>query len=222
MFFEEELLPISGLQHLAFCERQCALIHLERVWEENIFTSEGRILHEKAHTEEVEIRDGIRIARSLPLKSISYGLVGIADVVEFHPTSSREGVVLSGLAGSWLPYPVEYKRGRRKKDSCDKIQLCSQALCLEEMLNVDIPEGALFYGKSRRRLIVSIDKKLRNLTLDFIKKFRNLLAEGVTPKGDYGPKCDSCSLKEICLPQIKKSSSSLSRYLNSFFEEEDC
>jgi CRISPR-associated exonuclease Cas4 len=149
-------------------------------------------------------------------------LVGIADVVEFHPTSSREGVVLSGLAGSWLPYPVEYKRGRRKKDSCDKIQLCSQALCLEEMLNVDIPEGALFYGKSRRRLIVSIDKKLRNLTLDFIKKFRNLLAEGVTPKGDYGPKCDSCSLKEICLPLIKKSSSSLSRYLNSFFEEEDC
>lgn len=220
MFSEDELLPISGLQHLSFCERQCALIHLEQLWAENVLTSEGRILHEKPHEENSEARDGVIVSRSLPLRSLKYGLVGVADVVEFHATSLENmGIVLPGIEGRWIPYPVEYKRGRRKKGSCDEVQLCAQVLCLEEMLKVGVPEGALFYGKIRRRVIVSMDHKLRQSTIELTKKFRDLISREVTPKGDYGPKCESCSLKDLCLPQLKSSSVSMSRYLKSFFEE---
>ncbi len=219
MFSEDELLPISGLQHLAFCERQCALIHIERLWQENVLTSEGRILHEKAHEEFDDYRSGVRVCRSLPLCSLLHGLFGVADVVEYYPSSrAKEGVQLPGLSGLWDPYPVEYKRGRKKKGPYDEVQLCAQALCLEEMLQVKIPEGALFYGSTRRREIVAFDDKLRQKTVELVERFRSLLLRGITPKADYGPKCKSCSLKDLCLPQLKGSS--VSRYLSSFFEEE--
>lgn len=222
MFSEAELLPISGLQHLVFCRRQCALIHVEQQWAENRFTSEGRVLHEKAHEEEIEARNGVRISRSIPLRSLEYGLVGIADVVEFHRVLSEqhEGACLPGISGRWGPYPVEYKRGRKKKDNCDEVQLCAQALCLEEMLGVKVFEGSLYYGKVRRRTVVPIDGQLRKETIRLVQEFRELVMRGITPEALEGPKCEHCSLRDVCLPQMRTSQRSLSRYLNSFFDEE--
>lgn len=136
MFSEDDLLMLSALQHLSFCPRQCALIHIEQIWAENVFTAEGRVMHERAHDEDRrETRAGVRVERGMPLRSLKLGLIGKADVVEFH----------SGLGGKgWTPFPVEYKRGKPKVDDCDKVQLCAQALCLEEMLGVAVPAGALF------------------------------------------------------------------------------
>jgi len=139
-YTEDDLIPISALQHFVFCERQCALIHIEQAWTENRLTAEGRLLHERVHDQGGESRAGVRIERGLPLRSLRLGLVGVADVVEFHPLSE----------GGWRPFPVEYKRGKPKRNACDEIQVCAQALCLEEMLGVRIPAGALFYGKTHR------------------------------------------------------------------------
>ena len=137
MYTEDDLLPLSGLQHLLFCERQCALIHIEQAWAENRFTAEGRIMHERVHKEDRESRGDIRVEYSMPLRSLRLGLIAKADVVEFHRNR--------GLSdGKWIPFPVEYKRGKPKKDNADKVQLCAQALCLEEMLDVEVTSGALF------------------------------------------------------------------------------
>ncbi len=141
IYSEDDLFMISALQHYAFCPRQCALIHIEQAWLENRWTAEGRILHERVHEQEGESRAGVRIERGLPLRSLRLGLVGVADVVEFHP--------LPG--GGWQLFPVEYKRGKPKPDHCDEVQLCAQAMCLEEMMGVEVSQGALFYGKTRHR-----------------------------------------------------------------------
>jgi len=147
MYTEDDLLPLSGLQHLLFCERQCALIHIEQAWAENLLTAEGRIMHERVHEADRESRGEVRIEYSMPLRSLRLGLIAKADVVEFHRKLDP------GEKGSskWLPFPVEYKRGKPKKENYDKVQLCAQAMCLEEMLDVQIPEGAIFYGRTRRR-----------------------------------------------------------------------
>ena len=141
-YTEDDLLPLSGLQHLLFCERQCALIHIEQVWAENVLTAEGRIMHERVHEEGKESRGDVRIEFGMPLRSLRLGLIAKADVVEFH----RDREYPDDL---WRPFPVEYKRGKPKKGNFDKVQLCGQAMCLEEMLDVEIPAGALFYGKTR-------------------------------------------------------------------------
>lgn len=186
-----DLLPISALQHLLYCDRQCALIHTERLWEENHFTAEGRVLHERAHDGPSESRPGVRIARGLTLVSHRLGLWGQADVVEFH----RDGTVL----------PIEYKRGKPKAHRADEVQLCAQALCLEESQSVEIPQGFLFYGKTHRRTEVPFDPALRNLTLNLITQLRNLLASGQTPPPVFeSKKCSACSLIEVCLPRISK------------------
>ena len=140
-YSEDDLIMISALQHFAFCPRQCALIHIEQVWTESGLTAEGRIMHEKVHEEQRESRGAVRIECGIPLRSLRLGLIGKADVVEFHRIGK----------GVWQPFPVEYKRGKPKPDHCDKVQLCAQAMCLEEMLSVPVPEGALFYGRTRRR-----------------------------------------------------------------------
>jgi CRISPR-associated exonuclease Cas4 len=149
-YIEEDLIMISALQHLAFCPRQCALIHVEQMWQESGLTAEGRILHERVHEQEGESRAGVRIERGLPLRSLRLGLVGVADVVEFHP--------LPG--GGWRPFPVEYKRGKPKPDRCDEVQLCAQAMCLEEMMEVEVPQGSLFYGKTRHRHDVAFNENV--------------------------------------------------------------
>jgi len=183
-----ESLPISALQHLLYCERQCALIHLEQEWTENRFTAEGRVLHERAHEGPDESRLGIRITRGLPVASTTHRLHGVCDVVEFH----RDGRVI----------PVEYKRGKPKDHRADEVQLCAQALCLEETLTCSIPEGFLFYGKPRRRTIVPFDEALRALVQDAAVRLHQMLQAATLPPPEFEKKkCGACSLLEICLPR---------------------
>jgi len=207
---QDNLIQLSALQHYIFCPRQCALIHIEQVWTENIFTAEGRLMHERAHEGGSETRGDVRTDRALAIRSLRLGLSGIADVVEFHRQSD----------GSWLPFPVEYKLGRPKADDCDQVQLCAQALCLEEMLNVAIPSGALFYGKTRRRLDVAFDARLRDKTEKTAENVRALFEAGETPEAVYAKKCDSCSLLAQCLPKTMGKKRSVKRYMAGALEKE--
>lgn len=197
-----------------FCERQCALIHIEGLWAENVLTVEGRQLHEKVDSgAPVESRGDLRIARGLALRSMRLGLSGRADVVEFHRVASVEG----GVGETWQPFPVEYKRGKPKSDGSDEVQLCAQALCLEEMLGVEIPEGALFYGKTRRRKNVELTGELRAKTEGAAARLHELVRSGVTPKAYREPKCENCSLLKLCLPP-ESPRRSAARYLARAFE----
>jgi CRISPR-associated exonuclease Cas4 len=217
---DSELLMLSGLQHYLFCPRQWALIHIEQLWTENLYTAEGRLMHEQVHSAKAEQRGNIRICRTLPLVSHKLGLVGQADVVEFHRVSESEnGVSLTGQKGLWKAYPVEYKRGKPKKDHSDEAQLCAQALCLEEMLHTEIPEGALFYGKEKRRTAVSFNSALRELTISVSQAIHKMLQTGDTPPAEYSKKCQSCSLLQLCLPQKCHKRLRVANYLNRILEE---
>ncbi|HUP47807.1 MAG TPA: CRISPR-associated protein Cas4 [Thermoanaerobaculia bacterium] len=220
LYSESDLLPLSGLQHLVFCERQCALIHVERVWRENVLTAEGRVLHERTDSGEMEGRGDLRVARGIPLRSLRLGLAGRADVVELHRVYGPGGTAVSGLEGCWQPFPVEYKRGTSKWIDCDRVQLCAQALCLEEMLGVQIPSGALFYGQTRRREEVQLDERLRLATEEAAARFHEIVAGGLTPMAYRAPKCKSCSLLEICMPPRRRRAS-VSRYLAAAIERSD-
>ncbi|MBI5076308.1 MAG: CRISPR-associated protein Cas4 [Nitrospirae bacterium] len=209
-YSEDNLIMLSALQHFVFCERQCALIHIEQLWTENLFTAEGRIMHDKADSNKFESRGNVRIDYSVPMRSLRLGLIGKADVVEFHKRDD----------GTWLPFPVEYKRGKPKMDDCDRVQLCAQAICLEEMLNVDIPAGALFYGQTRRRENVVFDDRLRAETAEISQRVHELIEAGVTPKAEYAKKCDKCSLIELCMPKTCAKAKSASKYLLSAMEAE--
>ena len=188
-----ESVPISALQHWLFCPRQCALIHVERLWAENVFTAEGRVLHRRAESGENERRGEVKILRGVEIASRRHGLHGVADVVELRGHPPR-------------PYPVEYKRGRPKAHRADEVQLCAQALCLEEMFDCDIPEGALFHGANRRRKRVVLDEELRALTLSTAEEVREMLATGALPAPQYDKRrCDACSLRALCLPQARRS-----------------
>lgn len=211
MYAENDLLPISALQHLLFCERQCALIHIEQVWNDNRFTTEGRILHEKVHELGDETRAGVRIARALPLRSLKLGLNGVADVVEFH---REDG------ANKWRPFPVEYKRGKPKVESCDTVQLCAQAMCLEEMLDVEIHCGALFYGKIRRRLDVVFDDVLRVLVADTARRLHDLIFGGITPSPRYDERCEHCSLIDDCMPRALRHKRSVGSYIDGMLSKD--
>jgi CRISPR-associated exonuclease Cas4 len=211
LFDEDDLLPLSGLQHLVFCERQWALIHIEQVWSENRLTAEGRELHERAHEPGSDSRPGLRIARGLRLHSLRFGLSGQADIVEFR--ASPSGAALPNEAGLWQPFPVEYKRGRPKQDRCDEVQLCAQALCLEEMFGVPIPAGALYYGAPRRRRDVAFSTSLRAETESLAAHMHRLYAARVTPRAIYAPKCEKCSLLASCMPKSLTGTNSVERYL---------
>jgi len=208
MYSEDELLPLSALQHLVFCERQCALIHLEGAWDDNRLTAEGRLLHERVHEAGDECRGDVRIARGLRLRSLRLGLTGQADVVEFHRQPD----------GTWRPFPIEYKRGRPKPDACDEVQLCAQAMCLEEMLGVEIPQGAIFYGQPRRRHDVALTAALRVQTENAAQRLHELLRSGETPAAVYEKKCDRCSLLELCMPRVAGQRKSAARYLAGALE----
>jgi CRISPR-associated exonuclease Cas4 len=224
MFPEDDLLPISALQHLLYCPRQCALIHLERLWAENRLTVEGKQLHQRADAGRPESRGEVRVARSLPLRSLSLGLFGVADVVEFHPPQNppqappdRTARFIEPLtpANPAIAFPVEYKRGKPKPHDADRVQLCAQALCLEEMLQTPVPAGALFYGKTRRRLPVAFDAPLRSLTLQTIELLHAMIASRRTPAAVYEKrKCERCSLINLCLPQATSGSRSAAGYLS--------
>lgn len=211
-YTEDELLPLSGLQHILFCERQCALIHVEQAWAENVLTAEGRLMHERVHEADRVSRGDIRVEYAIPLRSLRLGLIAKADVVEFHRKKEKEGTM-------WVPFPVEYKHGKPKKDDTDKVQLCAQAICLEEMLDCEIPEGAIFYGKTRRRQDVIFDADLRTKTEETADRFHRLVDAGITPKADYVPKCENCSLIHECLPKTAKKSKSINAYLMKAMNE---
>lgn len=188
----DDPIPISALQHAVFCLRQAALIHVERLWEDNRFTAEGSVLHEAAHDPGKRTRGLIRRVTALPLACRRLNLAGIADVVEFRLLDdSRE-----------TPFPVEYKRGKAKQHRADEVQLCAQALCLEEMTGEPVPAGALFYAETKRRLSVPFDTELRQLTEEVTLAFGVVLAQGITPPADYrANRCRACSLIEICRPK---------------------
>ncbi|MFT4177758.1 MAG: CRISPR-associated protein Cas4 [Luteolibacter sp.] len=187
MFTEDQLLPLSALQHWLFCPRQCALIHLEQLWEENRFTAEGQVLHQKAHEGSDENKAGVRITRSMSVSSYRIGISGQCDVVEFHSDRS----VL----------PVEYKRGKPKAHRADEVQLCAQAICLEEMLQIEIPNGCLFYGEKRRRTPVVFDTALRELVATTSTELHAMIDSRVTPHATYEHRrCNACSLLDLCQP----------------------
>jgi len=220
MYTEDQLLPLSAVSQYVHCPRRCALIHLERVWSENAVTAEGRVLHEKVDSGKSESRGDLKILRSLRLRSLRLGITGIADVVELHRLAPAEGgVAVPGLAGTWLPFPVEYKRGAAKDIRCYEVQLCAQALCIEEMLSARIPEGALFLGEKQHRTPVAFDAVLRAETEAVCQAVQDLFAAGVTPPADYNKRCSSCSLMEACLPQSAGSGKSARKWLVRQLEE---
>lgn len=214
---EEDFLLLSGIQHFAFCRRQWALIHLEQQWKENLRTVEGDLFHRRAHEETLRERRGdTLILRGLSVASHTLGLSGQCDVVEFH--LSPEGVSLQGEEGLWLPYPVEYKRGRPKAHQADELQLCAQAICLEEMLCCSIAEGALYYGETRRRTSVPFIPELRQQVQALADEMHQCYRRGHTPKAKPGSSCNACSLKDLCLPQLTRRGSA-SDYLRRAVEE---
>lgn len=229
-FSQDDLIPISSIADLVFCERRAALHFLEGTWEENLFTAEGHILHDKTHETDCEMRRNIRIVRGLRLRSLRLGLSGVADVVEFHRLDSSfcedtpngdmpAGVALPEVSGFWKPFPVEYKRGRLKHERSFEVQLCAQALCLEEMLSAQIASGALFYGKSMRRRDVEFTYELRHETEVAARRMHDLIALGRTPPPIYEKRCDSCSLIGECLPKTIQKRRSVKTYLTRILGE---
>ncbi len=193
MFPDDQLLPISALQHLLYCERQCALIHVEQAWAENRFTVEGNQMHAKAHDGPDESRPGVRITRGMPVVSRLLGLSGQCDVVEFH----QDGTVL----------PVEYKRGKPKAHRADEVQVCAQAMALEEMLGAPVTRACLFYGQTRRRTDVALDETLRGLCKTLAARLHDLCTARITPAAVYEPgKCKACSLIDLCTPRAARRS----------------
>lgn len=188
MHAEDQLIALSALQHWLYCPRQCALIHLEQAWAENRFTAEGKVMHARAHDGPDESRPGVRITRGMPVRSLELGISGQCDVVEFH----NDGSIL----------PVEYKRGKPKAHRADEVQLCAQAICLEEMLGIEISVACLYYGKHRRRKEVMLDPELRQLVADTTSEIRSCFTNQQTPLANYDSRrCDACSLIDHCQPK---------------------
>jgi len=223
MYAEDELLPISLLQHLLFCERRAALVCLEGLWEDNISTAEGSLLHERTHQSETESRNNLKIARDLWLRSLRLGLYGKADVVEFRLLDSdvpqAVGTALAGEPDLWSPYPVEYKRGRLRSEASFEVQLCAQGLCLEEMLGIKVASGALYYGKTRRRMEIGFSRTLRERTEAAAFRIHEIINSGITPDASPRPKCRFCSLNGLCLPKISRGRKSVRGYLKQVIKE---
>ena len=214
---EEDFLQLSGLQHFRFCRRQWALIHIENQWSDNFRTVDGAILHQNAHDKEfIESRGELLITRGMAVFSARLGVSGECDVVEFHRHPGD--VALKGREGLWQPYPVEYKRGAFREQSGDALQLCGQAICLEEMLCCDIPQGALYYGETRRRTVVTFSQELRQEVWESLEEMHQLYRRGYTPKVRPTKSCNACSMKEICLPKLMRTEP-VSKYLADAVEE---
>lgn len=221
-FTESELLPVSALQHLLFCERQCALIHLEQQWAESRLTALGRIEHDRVDEGYREFRRGRRQFAGLHIRSLELGLFGRMDVLELDLIDRQgpDNALTFGLKGEWSFYPVEFKHGATKEGDCDRVQLCAQALCLEEMLNVVIADASLFYHRIRRREDVALDPRLREKTLEAASRLQQLFARGITPAPEYLPHCRSCSLLELCLPR-RLDRKRFHHYRNILFQPQD-
>lgn len=214
---EEDFLLLSGVQHYSFCKRQWALIHIEQQWQENLRTIEGQIMHERAHDKVInEKRGDVIISRGMNVFSRTLGLTGTCDVVELH--KDKDGVRIFGREGIYKPIPVEYKRGSPKEDECDVLQLCAQAMCLEEMLICSIPEAYLFYGETKHRLKILLDDKLRHHVKEMAEDMHDLYNRRHTPKVKPSKSCKACSLNEICMPKLCKNPS-VENYIKSRLKE---
>lgn len=201
---EDDFIALSALQHYLYCPRQCALIHVERAWTENMHTAQGQLLHQRANIASTEQRHGVRTATAMPLSNKALKISGVADIVEL---VQENGTIQSAM-------PVEYKKGRPKQHQADEVQLCAQALCLEEMLNIHIEQGTIFYGKTRRRITVVFDAPLRKLTQETIENTRTMIDSGITPKVSYDAKrCDACSLIDDCQPHWLNTSKTVNQWL---------
>lgn len=217
-YSEDDYLMISGIQHFKFCRRQWALIHIEQQWAENAHTAVGELMHKKVHDPTLrEKRKDVIIARALPVSSRELGISGECDLVEFH--RCEEGIKLHGHRGYYSVYPIEYKKGKPKISEEDKLQLAAQAMCLEEMFMTEIPEGALFYGETRRREPVEITEMLRDEVKSMFREMHEYYARKYTPKVKYSKSCNACSLKDICLPRLGKSIF-VQTYINKMLKEE--
>ena len=213
---EEDWLLLSGLQHFAFCRRQWALIHIENQWAENFRTVDGHLMHERVHDQEFRESRGDRLTvRGLAIHSAQLGISGQCDAVEFH--RDPDGISLRDREGLWQPYPVEYKRGKPKEDNADELQLCAQAMCLEEMLCCTVPEGALYYGEPRRRTVVLFTPELRQQVRDSLTEMHQLYQRRYTPKVKPSNACNACSLKDLCLPKLM-SRKKVADYLSAAME----
>ena len=214
---EEDFLQLSGLQHFRFCRRQWALIHIENLWSENLRTVEGELLHQRAHNAaQRESRGNLLITRDMRVFSATLGISGACDVVEFHKSGS--GIPLPGKDGTYQPNPVEYKRGSPRSDDANHLQLCAQAMCLEEMLCCDIPEGALYYGETRHREKVDFTEELRQQVKAALQEMHQLYQRQYTPKVRPSKSCNACSLKELCLPKLMQKKS-VAGYLQQHLED---
>lgn len=213
----DDLLPLAGLQHFLFCRRQWALIYIERQWQENALTAEGQIMHQRTNDPFfTEVRNGIVIARAVPIASYRLGLVGVCDVVEF--TASDDGVSLPGRTGLYTAVPIEYKRGKPKRDPCDEAQLCAQAMCLEEMLCTTIPRGYLYYGQTRHRVAIELTTELRGLVRATADEMHHYFRRGYTPRVKPSRACRACSLVNVCLPEVQAKAIPASRYIQQQIE----
>lgn len=216
---EDDYLMISGIQHFKFCRRQWALSYLEQQWEENYHTMTGRLMHEKAHDPFLkEKRKDILIVRALPVSSREFGISGECDVVEFHKCD--DGIKLYGHYGMYSVYPIEYKKGKPKTTEEDILQLTAQVMCLEEMFSTEINEGAIFYGETRKRERIIITEELRNEVQNIVKEMRQYYERNYTPKVKSDKKCNSCSLKNICLPKLDKCTT-VKTYIKNKLEDEE-
>lgn len=204
MYSEEDYLMLSGIQHFAFCRRQWAMIHIEQQWADNYRTTAGELMHKKAHDEgSFEKRGSLLTVRGLRISSHQLGLSGQCDIVEFH--QSEKGIDLFGHDGKWEPVPVEYKHGLPKENNADELQLCAQAICLEEMFQTNIPEGYLFYGENRRRTHVEFTDELREDVKKMAEEMHNLFQKGYTPNVKPAKHCKACSLEDLCVPRLQKT-----------------
>lgn len=214
---EDKWLSLSGIQHFSFCKRQWALIHIEQQWQENALTTAGMLEHDRAHDyNESETRGNLLIMRDLKVFSRKLGITGACDVVEFHRT--EDGVEIHGRKGKWCPYPIEYKHGRPKAENADRLQLCAEAMCLEEMLACTISEGALFYQGIKRREYVQLDQNLREQVSELTRQMHELFERGTTPKVKPKKACSNCSLREICLLTLLKKPS-VEEYICSHIDD---
>lgn len=203
MYSEEDYLMLSGIQHFAFCRRQWAMIHIEQQWEENVRTTAGELMHRKAHDESaMEKRGNLLIVRGLRISSRELGLSGQCDVVEFR--YDTDGIELFGYGGKWNLVPVEYKHGAPKEHQADELQLCAQAICLEEMFQTEIALGYLFYGENRRRSQVEFTSDLREEVKKLTKEMHELFQKGYTPNVKPTKQCKACSLENLCVPELQK------------------
>ncbi len=218
-YSDDDLLMLSGIQHFAFCERQWALIHVEQLWAENLKTTEGRHLHERVDDPyESDKRGKVITYRAFPIISRKLGFTGRSDVVEL--LQSDNGIFIKGYEGKWLIFPVEYKRGKQKPDDCDAVQVCAQAMCLEEMFETEITSGSLFYAETKRRVSVEFNETLRQTVADLSFRMHELYSNGITPLPVFKAHCKSCSLFDLCLPQRLAKQCKASDYLKSELETE--